>query len=760
MAFDKAKVLKAAEKFLSQGKIEAAIKEYRQIVEHDEDDYTTLNMLGDLCVRANKKDEAIACFTRIAEHYRDQEFTLKSIAMYKKVERLKPRDPEIAKNLGALYATQGLVVDARAQFLIVADFYTRMGQTKEALEVLRDIADLDPQNTEIRLKLANGFLHEGLTTEATEAFKEAAARLYEIGAFEQSLSACAKALELNSYDQEALAANVSAHVALGTADEAAELLERIVADRPEDIELISMLAGAYISAEDAKGAERATGMLMALDASEYIRLIPVAQLYLKADQIDEVVRILESIIEQMLAGREENDLLELVNEVLARNPEHVKALRLLVRVHWWQRDMDKLRASLERLAEAAQAADLVEEERYALTQLLRLAPEDPQYTARLAELGGLQEETLEDSVFASEQRASDVPSFEDSIPQIAELPEETQFGEFETNSVAESVLTDPNSSFADLNDGFADHGASEHSSSDNSAVEFDFSEATTATRAVGEDGTSDKSRQESMMRQELESVDFYLSQGYFDIALDTLNMLEGQFGRHVEIDARRERLKSASRTAAQPVVSFGETQLPGEQSNDHVVAFEFQGTVPATENPSVVAPDSTTTAPGIDSGLAEIFEEFKEAAEGESESGGDYETHYNMGTAYKEMDLLDQAIQEFQIAASLSNPGDDTPRYLQCCNMLGHCFAEKEMPRAALLWFKKGLEAPGHTEAEYIALRYELGSAYEQLGDIHRALDLFTEVYGVDVSYRGVAEKIDQLQQQKAASKGKKKKGK
>ena len=99
MAFDKAKVLKAAEKFLSQGKINAAIKEYRQIVDNDVDDLTTLNMLGDLYVRANKKEEAIACFQRIAEHYGAQEFNLKAIAMYKKIERLRPRDPQIAFKL-------------------------------------------------------------------------------------------------------------------------------------------------------------------------------------------------------------------------------------------------------------------------------------------------------------------------------------------------------------------------------------------------------------------------------------------------------------------------------------------------------------------------------------------------------------------------------------------------------------------------------------------------------------------------------------
>lgn len=50
-----------------------------------------------------------------------------------------------------------------------------------------------------------------------------------------------------------------------------------------------------------------------------------------------------------------------------------------------------------------------------------------------------------------------------------------------------------------------------------------------------------------------------------------------------------------------------------------------------------------------------------------------------------------------------------------------------------MLWFKKGLEAPGHAEDEYKALRYELGSAYQQMGEISRALEVFTEVYGVDV---------------------------
>ncbi|HEY0430812.1 MAG TPA: tetratricopeptide repeat protein, partial [Pyrinomonadaceae bacterium] len=352
MAFEKAKVIKAAEKFLSQGKISAAIKEYRQIINNDRDDLTTLNMLGDLLARAGEKEEAATCFLRIAEHYREQEFRLKAIAMYRKIEKLKPRDPVIARELAELYSAQGLIADARTQYLVVADAHTRSGESREALKVLHKIADLDPHNTEIRLKLADGYLKERMPVESAKAYGDAANRLFESSQFEKSLAAYAKALELRPHDMLALKGLVASHAALGSADDAADILEKAVADSPDEPELVSMLARAYIDAEDAGGAERATAQLLTHDASNYRRYIEVAALYLKLNEQDAAARILGLIIEPMLAGREENDILELVNELLARDPEHVPSLRLLARIHWWQRDMEKLRAALERLAEA------------------------------------------------------------------------------------------------------------------------------------------------------------------------------------------------------------------------------------------------------------------------------------------------------------------------------------------------------------------------------------------------------------------------
>ncbi len=762
MAFEKAKVLKAAEKFLSQGKINAAIKEYRQVVEHDDSDLSTLNMLGDLLARAGNKDEAISCFSRIAEHYREQQFTLKAIAMYKKIERLKPRDLDVAGKLADLYAFQGLVVDARAQYLIVADGYTRAGDAKRMLDVLHKIADLDPHNTEIRLKLADGYLKEGLQSEAVAAFLEAGERLFEIGEFERALDSYAKVLELRPNDGQALRGIVSAHVALGTADEAAEILTKAVEATPEDMVLTALLAQTQIDAENPRGAEEATLVLMSHDASNYTRFIEVARLYLKLGEVNEAVRVLGSIIEQMLAGREENDLLELVNEVLARDPEHVVALRLLVRINWWQRDMDNLRSSLERLAEAAQAAGLVEDERYALTQLVRLAPEDRQYDGRLGVIGGIEEEEVDTEGLSVAEPEGDqaTPSYEtfaiidtESAHDTDTEEKSTPVLEFEWNSVAEGTAPDPSASFAELN--AADDNAYELSG----GQEVDFSAAVVDSESTAPAETAplevEEARREALMRQELESVDFYLDQGYHDIAIDTLDLLERQFGLNTEIQTRREKIAAA---ASGPKTSADEITFtieePAAESPDEIVA-DLESAFTLGDEVSESAPVTSTgsdgaAAAGIDSGLAEIFEEFRVAAEEEQTTvTEDYETHYNMGTAYKEMDLLDEAIQEFQAAVGLTAPNDGTSRFLQSCNMLGHCFLQKGMPRAAVIWFKKGLDLPDQSQTESLALRYELGAAYEQMGDIKRAQELYTEVYGVDVSYREVAEKLKTLQGQK-----------
>ena len=749
MAFDKAKTLRAAERYLETGKIPAAIKEYSKIVESEPEDFTTLNILGDLQVRTGNQAAAISCFRRIAEHYRDQDFALKAIAMFRKIDRLQPGNIEIATYLADLYAQQDLVTEARAHYLIVANAHAQAGATQDGLEVLRKIADLDPQNTEVRIKLAEGYLHEGMSKEAAASFTEAGQNLLGRGSLDEALEVFGRSLKIEPGDRETLKGVLDTHVARGTAYEAAEIVASASREHPEDADLMAMLARAYLEAEDPEQAEVVMLSLIANDGTLYLRLIEVARLYVQTDQIGEAVRVVAGISEQMLAEREEPQLLEIVDELLASDSDNVQALRLLVRAHWWRRDMENLKAALERLAEAAQAAGLEKDERYALTQLTRLSPEAAHHVERLNELGGAEEDAAAEvlpefepavaapSGSADYESASDDEATADyeAAPEVDDRSLADGETEFEWNSVAD---------MADLrNKAGADDVQHERGFTFEAVVAEELSSS--GDEPLAEPNAEDEDRHAMIRAQELESVDFYIAQGYSDIAVDTLDLLERQFGEHEDIQRRREQLNRLAAgeslpAAAEPTFEFSIPDLEPEPPATSVIA----------ETPAGNRNGNGMSTQAIDPGLAEIFEEYRVSAEAETHGNGDYETHYNLGLAYQEMDLFEEALEEFQIAIGLCGADDGTTRYLQCCNLLGHCFMQKGVPQLAVKWFIQGLGAPNTSDDERQALRFDLAAAYERAGDLDRAKDLFTEIYGVNVSYRGVNERLKALEMRMA----------
>jgi tetratricopeptide (TPR) repeat protein len=114
------------------------------------------------------------------------------------------------------------------------------------------------------------------------------------------------------------------------------------------------------------------------------------------------------------------------------------------------------------------------------------------------------------------------------------------------------------------------------------------------------------------------------------------------------------------------------------------------------------------------------------------------ETHYDLGLAYKEMGLLDEAIKAFEKV--LRAPG----REVQCRVMIGMCHREQGNPSEAIHEFKQGLHANG-TERERLSLYYEIGVTYEQIGDDSEALYYFEAVLKRDPSFADAAQRANAL---------------
>jgi tetratricopeptide (TPR) repeat protein len=143
--------------------------------------------------------------------------------------------------------------------------------------------------------------------------------------------------------------------------------------------------------------------------------------------------------------------------------------------------------------------------------------------------------------------------------------------------------------------------------------------------------------------------------------------------------------------------------------------------------------------PEGEASLEEIFREFKKGVE-QQLSAEDYETHFNLGIAYKEMGLVDEAIGEFQLASK------DPARTVECCSMLGLCFLEKGMPQLAIKWYRKGLDSDTIREMETVGLLYDLGCVYQSTGDVDQAYRTFLEVYGLNTNYRDVVHRVKDLE--------------
>jgi tetratricopeptide (TPR) repeat protein len=143
--------------------------------------------------------------------------------------------------------------------------------------------------------------------------------------------------------------------------------------------------------------------------------------------------------------------------------------------------------------------------------------------------------------------------------------------------------------------------------------------------------------------------------------------------------------------------------------------------------------------------LGDLFEQFRSDLGETGKEDEDLETHYNLGIAYREMGLLEEAIGEFQKVAKAADKGPAFRYAMQCCTLLGLAFMEKGQPAIAAIWYERALLTPGLDQESILALRYDLGVAQELAGDTAAAAKSFSQVYAMNIDYRDVSERIGLL---------------
>ena len=170
MAIDRSSVLRSAQLFASRGQFDAAINEWKKLSAESPGDGSIFNSIGELHLKRNATNDAVAAFLQAANAFRAEGATLKAIATFKKVLKLDPSRYDVFRHLGDLNAERGLLSSAVQDYLTLGKYYLKAGKSKDALDIYKKIVSQDPSNLDAQQRVAELCLQENMQDEATKVY--------------------------------------------------------------------------------------------------------------------------------------------------------------------------------------------------------------------------------------------------------------------------------------------------------------------------------------------------------------------------------------------------------------------------------------------------------------------------------------------------------------------------------------------------------------------------------------------------------------
>lgn len=356
-AFDRAKTLLTAEKYVKAGKLVEAVSEYKKLADDNPRDVNVINKLGDLLVRAGRNPEALKYFLRIADHFSKDGFFLKAIAMYKKIAKIDATNIECQQRLADLYKQQGLASEAKAQYLMVADHLVRQNQGPGAADALKKVLEIDPENLKVRITLAEILIRSSKADEAVVEYCQVARIAASQGQQDEVVQVVRKALKANpAHPQMAtLLLPVLARLDRLPADFVA-VVEEVSRKNSRSPDAVVLLAQVYRQAGRDDEAESALARLQAPGGFEETlgsdALALVGRLHGQRGRGREAMQWIGRAIDRLMEEGRAPEARAILEDFLKGHPEHAPALARLAEVAAAMKDADAEAEALLRLAPA------------------------------------------------------------------------------------------------------------------------------------------------------------------------------------------------------------------------------------------------------------------------------------------------------------------------------------------------------------------------------------------------------------------------
>jgi tetratricopeptide (TPR) repeat protein len=235
----------------------------------------------------------------------------------------------------------------------------------------------------------------------------------------------------------------------------------------------------------------------------------------------------------------------------------------------------------------------------------------------------------------------------------------------------------------------------------------------------------------------LDEADFFATRGLYEDAKAILLEQLTRTPNHPLVLERLHEVDTALDSSSGGSQTIERSQL-NKQEQEDALDFDVAQSLGALDEMEL-PPGSIALSAGNDVDVDQVFEKFRAGIRSQV-SENDSATHYDLGVAYKEMGLIPDALNEFELAAR------DPQRECNCFAMIGLVHLEQGHLDRAVEAYVRALSAADKTVEQEMNVYYDLGTVYEMKGKSQDALYYFQKIARRDPGYRDVSERLGALQ--------------
>jgi len=377
--FKKAKYLEKADKLISQNKLGAAIQELLKYNSKVPDDYNIVNRIGDLYAQIGETDKAVEYFQKSVDHYQNEGFNAKAIAILKKITRVDPDNIRVFEQLAELYISEGNKLEAKRQYLAIVEQCLKSGLNKRALEIYGKIVDLDPQNVDLQLKLAELYVKNGQNDKAVKQLLSLGKSLFEGGKYEDSIKILQKTKKLGVKDPEIDILIAKAFVKVSKWEDAENSLMESMKDYPNNKDLIELFGIVRLKQNKFSDAYLYLTKAFEMDSSNPEYLEKLVNKLLEEDELQKAWKVAEILLKHYTLRDEYDKSVALLKSFIIKSDRFIPALEKLVEVFDKEKDRVYLISTLEKLGIAYRLERQFQKAENVYGKLIKLVPNNLDY---------------------------------------------------------------------------------------------------------------------------------------------------------------------------------------------------------------------------------------------------------------------------------------------------------------------------------------------------------------------------------------------